>query len=58
MLYPVSTYITLRNTYKHVLTYTCMNKSKNLIELPVITATKPIRRLQKLLQYNIIKKIN
>jgi len=26
--------------------------------LPVITATKPIRRLQKLLQYNIIKKIN
>jgi hypothetical protein len=46
------TYITLRNTYKHVLTYTCMNKSKKLIELPVINATKPIRRLQKLRQRN------
>jgi hypothetical protein len=45
-------YVTLRNTYKHVLTYTCMNKSKKLIELPVINATKPIRRLQKLRQRN------
>ena len=51
-------YATLRNTYKHVLTYTCMNKSKKLIELPVIKATepKPIRKLQKLCQQN--KKIN
>lgn len=44
--------VTLRNTYKHVLTYTCMNKSKKLIELPVINATKPIRRLQKSRQRN------
>lgn len=35
-------YVTLRNTYKHVLTYTCMNKSKKLIELPVINATNQL----------------
>lgn len=46
------TYITLRNTYKHVLTYTCMNKSKKLIELSITNTTKQIKRLQKLRQHN------
>ena len=51
------TYITLRNNYKHVLTYTCMIKSKKLkIELPVTNITrktiKPIKR-QNYCQQNI-----
>ncbi|VFJ13955.1 protein of unknown function [Candidatus Nitrosocosmicus franklandus] len=46
------TYITLRNTYKHVLTYTCMNKPKKLIELSITNTTKQMKRLQKLPQRN------